>query len=1250
MVIGSACLQLAIPLLWAQVSQVNTITNFHQFHSAGIAELVHPTEPARVLKQYALTSAYSSEFDDPGDWRLLGSNNGGQSWDVLDIRTNQVFPDRSQRRVYSINNQKAYNVYRLDVTNSSTVHLAELELMGPLVGVTGEEELRAIFTSSKEEALLGPASQAFDGDPSTRWLDLGATTNSCWIQCQYVRHAELLITNVSRFLVLARRVTTRNPLLDKAPQVLSNLTAQASTPLRILAGYALTSANDVPERDPRDWRLLGSNDGGKSWVTLDVRRSETFTTRFQRRVFALTNDAAYVLYRLQIDSVRVPEGVPGGATCVQLAEIEPLYSLRDHGGKFSLVVSAQGENRPMEVADSAFDGDAKTKWLDFAASTAARRSPANTNKSSWVQWQYLAGESIPVMNLHWLRSVNARAPDPIRLALEGIVVSWNPDSRVLAFLDTTGFQPFHLAGFQAQPLQTGDRIRICARPQFGEKVPLLLEPDVTVLGSVPHVADLQPEQPVPDLAHFFTGSVEGRVDAVSEDPAHSDLNLVADGNPARMLVRIPNSSGARLPSLRGARVRIEGLVQPVLSEGGSIIAGLMWVPDADHVSLAEPREGSWARWPAFSPATLLSSNAPVSPGDPIRLTGIVSQQVAGQSLVGLDRSNRFIVLSKQDEALPVGTSMEAIGFLAQLGPVPVLSLAQFRPTAVSASAFTPPPLLAEDFSKPVTSIRGIWELARKAPGKGFPVVVRGVITYIDLDLGGFYLQDGEEAILVGGGVSAAGLSPFLHQEGSYAEVRGDFLPADQVINVTPFVTILGQGRMPEPRRRAWDYLTTGADFNHWVEVEGVVSRSSEHRLVLAMNGGKMVVWINESFKDLQDRLLGSTVRVCGVCSRLANNRNTTLGLRLLVPSMENLQVIKAVPENPFALPLRSMASVVRPGAAASALTLQLVKTKGVVTYKAPKFLCIQDGGEGMRVFPRVEAVAEPGDVVEVVGFCEADGFSPKLVQAQLRCVGRSLLPAAAAIDSMANDLNSQDSLRVRLQGIVLGVSQRDSIQAIELKDDKGLRTFTGFLTVRPNELSDIPAGSRVQLTGVLKAETDTLADYGQVTTAFQVYGNSLRDLMVLERPPWWTARHTAWALGGLAAVLLSALAWAGLLRGQVRQRTHQLREEIAQHNRTEAMLEAEIVERKRVQAEVEQAHHELLSISRQAGMAEVATGVLHNVGNVLNSVNVGANVLAEKLRTSRLVNLSKAVDLMRTHEMDLAAFLTKDPKGRMALT
>src|SRR5512135_408978 len=67
---------------------------------------------------------------------------------------------------------------------------------------------------------------------------------------------------------------------------------------RVVRQYALTSANDFPQRDPQDWRLLGSNDGGKTWTTLEVRRGESFSERHQRRVFKLANQRAFNVYRL----------------------------------------------------------------------------------------------------------------------------------------------------------------------------------------------------------------------------------------------------------------------------------------------------------------------------------------------------------------------------------------------------------------------------------------------------------------------------------------------------------------------------------------------------------------------------------------------------------------------------------------------------------------------------------------------------------------------------------------------------------------------------------------------------------------------------------------------------------------------------------------------------------------------------------------------------------------------------------------
>jgi len=69
--------------------------------------------------------------------------------------------------------------------------------------------------------------------------------------------------------------------------------------------------------------------------------------------------------------------------------------------------------------------------------------------------------------------------------------------------------------------------------------------------------------------------------------------------------------------------------------------------------------------------------------------------------------------------------------------------------------------------------------------------------------------------------------------------------------------------------------------------------------------------------------------------------------------------------------------------------------------------------------------------------------------------------------------------------------------------------------------------------------------------------------------------------------------------------------------------------------------------SRQAGMAEVATGVLHNVGNVLNSVNVSATLLRDQVRKSETHALLKAAELLKQKNGDLGAFLTSDPQGKL---
>ena len=1205
------------------------------------------TQPARIVTEYALTSAHNDEYPDPKFWRLLGSNDG-ENWEQLDRQTNQVFTARSQRLVVKIPNRTADTYYRLRVDNAGSVQLAELELIGPVVGVASESELDANITAFGAPPLIGSPENAFDGDPSTRWIDFGHGRVTDWIQCQYTLHSEIQITNISQFVVLAQRMATRNPLLNKAPQILSNVTAQATRPVRTLVGYALTSANDVPQRDPRDWRLLGSNDGGKTWAVLDERRGETFGRRFQRRVFSLTNQTACAIYRLQIDSVRVPETLTNGASCVQLAGIEPLCAEKEAGAQFSLAVCAQGDNPPNESAEMAFDDNPETKWLDFAG--------GHPNKSSWIQWQYLAGDSVPVINLDRLRAAHPRPPGPTMLHLDGVVVSWNSESNTLGFLDETGFQFFNLASSAGQ-IHAGDRIKLSGRVQFDTKPPMVLNPELVFLGTLPTVADVHAGQPFDQDRHFCIGAAEGLATGISDDPLHVEIRLASENGPGCLLVKLLNPTHARVPLFANCRLRVRGVIEPVFDESGKRVAGVVWAASPDDVALAYPTEKEWNRWPEFSVQSLLRTNSRATQRGIVRLRGVVGDGSAGKTLVLVQGTNQLTAYAEQTISMPPGASVEVVGFLGRKGGTPVLQSAQFHPAP--GAQLTEPPKQAPriDERHPVTEIRRIYELAETLPPTNFPVKIRGVITYIDLSLNDFYIQDGPDAILCSGQFGA-GLAPFLRQEGLYVECKGT-ADTGYPINVNPgsFVTVLGKGQWPVPRRASWDDLMGGNCDSRCVEVEGVVSTVEKQRLTLIVTGGQLMVWINELDKDCEDRLLGSEVRVHGVCAPLLNNRNQRLGVRLLVPSIEQIELVKASPDVPFDMPAVPIRRVMQAGSQNTNQTVRLIKTTGVVTHKEPHLFFVQDGEDGLRVEPRENVDVRPGDRVEIVGLPAPDGFSPKLVQALVRKTGQESLPPARPIDLLSTDVDggasSQDAARGHIEATLIGRSFNEFVEVLELQNSQSKKMFYAYLPLDTETKPPVPAGSRVRLDGVFKAKTDNIADYGQTITSFEMYLNSPEDITVLERPSWWTARHTLWLLSGLGVVLVLVLGWVGSLRNRVRQRTRELRAEIDGHKCTEAKLEEktvalekEIEERKRVQLEVEKTHKELMIASRHAGMAEVATNVLHNIGNVLNSVNVSASLVSDNLKRSKTVNVARVADLMHKHAADLGDFLAHDPKGR----
>lgn len=121
--------------------------------------------------------------------------------------------------------------------------------------------------------------------------------------------------------------------------------------------------------------------------------------------------------------------------------------------------------------------------------------------------------------------------------------------------------------------------------------------------------------------------------------------------------------------------------------------------------------------------------------------------------------------------------------------------------------------------------------------------------------------------------------------------------------------------------------------------------------------------------------------------------------------------------------------------------------------------------------------------------------------------------------------------------------------------------------------------------------------------------------------------------------------------GELKLANQNLQNQIIQHLQTQqelanyqSQLEGQIKGR---DAALEKIQSQLLESSRQAEMAEIATNVLHNVSNVLNSVNIDAAVIRETLKDSNIPNLQRLVTLIQENNNNLGSFFTEDNKGKL---
>lgn len=161
---------------------------------------------------------------------------------------------------------------------------------------------------------------------------------------------------------------------------------------------------------------------------------------------------------------------------------------------------------------------------------------------------------------------------------------------------------------------------------------------------------------------------------------------------------------------------------------------------------------------------------------------------------------------------------------------------------------------------------------------------------------------------------------------------------------------------------------------------------------------------------------------------------------------------------------------------------------------------------------------------------------------------------------------------------------------------------------------------------------------------------------VLSTTPWRSMEHAAWVIFEDIFLIYSCVQTVREMRQiadnqaaleeantviaeEVRRQTAELREQ-------SQTLQQEVADRISAEREREVLHRQLLDISHEAGMAEVATSVLHNVGNVLNSVNVSATLVVDQVKRSEVSDLVQVSSLLK-QAGDPGEFLVRDERGKL---
>ena len=435
----------------------------------------------------------------------------------------------------------------------------------------------------------------------------------------------------------------------------------------------------------------------------------------------------------------------------------------------------------------------------------------------------------------------------------------------------------------------------------------------------------------------------------------------------------------------------------------------------------------------------------------------------------------------------------------------------------------------------LTTIRQVLELSRSKAVKGYPVHLRGVVTY---HYGGavpdLFLHDSTGGLWVDLAQGAPSLKP-----GDVIELDGiteqpDFAP--QIGR--PSWRVLGKAPLPPAPRVTFGQMASTHEDGQWVEVEGIVRTAAvdpeSHNLFLDLGaeGGLITVQTPDARPSLAQKLVDSEVLIRGNCGAIRNALNQQIGVMLYVPNLEQIRTLAPAPSDSASLPVRSIADLQRFSLDQPAG--HRVHVRGVVTLDVrdgPVYMADSTGG--LYVRRKEHTTLRPGDRVDVFGFLGVVDRHPVLEDSVFQVTGQGPVPAAAQVTATQALHGEFDSALVKIDGRLLQSASSPDETMLVLREGSTVFRAISKSELSAPALSSLREGTLLRLSGICVADTDVTGN----PTAFEIRLGAASDIAILKEPSWWTLER-ALAMGGLLSLaILGALAWAASLRRRVHAQT-----------------------------------------------------------------------------------------------------------------